>query len=244
MGDDRAFARWCFDDLHIPLGAITRITDVLAATDAAIAKADLAAARAAEQELKRKQRNEREAFAAAERKRKADEKAAAAAEKARQAELERQAMKEAKKKASKQKNNAGWKRKQREETKVALATLANAVSGNNIVPFTPTPIAKTEDELVIQIKTALARRDKSREEWIDASVDLAGLLCEARARYPAHQKFSDWLDKHDIEIKPDDRAALLNLGLDMRAMRIILQQTDRTSYRYIWNEAKLQIGNK
>jgi hypothetical protein len=35
-----------------------------------------------------------------------------------------------------------------------------------------------------------------------------------------------------------------HLGLDMKAMRIILEQSDRTSYQYIWNDVKLQIGNK
>jgi hypothetical protein len=40
-----------------------------------------------------------------------------------------------------------------------------------------------------------------------------------------------------------DRAALLNLGLDMKAMPIILQQTDRTNYRMIWEDVKLQIAN-
>jgi hypothetical protein len=182
-------------------------------------------------------------MAAAERKRKDEEKAAAAAEKARNEELEKQrrdaADKVARKQTSKRKNNAGWKQKQREELKASLAK----VTGTNIVPFRdPALVEKSEPQLVKQIKAALTRRDQSRVDWIDASVELAGLLCEARARYPADQKFSHWLDEHEIVLSDHDRAALLKLGQNLEAMRVILDRTDSVSYQHIWRDVQKQIA--
>jgi flagellar biosynthesis GTPase FlhF len=254
IGNDAMFSKWCWDELHLGLMAITRVADVLSVVDAAKAKAELATTRAAEQEQKRKEREQREAFAAADRKRKEEEKAAAAAEKARNEELEKQrqkaADKHARKVASKQKNNAGFKAKQRQDKKAALVKLAES-SGQNIVPFVAKPVEISEDDLVRQIKTAIANLEAAngeiaaaRSKWIDMSVVLAGLLVDARSRYPANLKFSEWLNQNDIKISVQDRAALLSLGLDMQAMRVILEQTERTSYRQIWEEVRLQIASK
>jgi hypothetical protein len=60
IGDDAAFARWCWDELHLGLTVITRVSDVLTIVDAAKVKTELASARAAEQEQKRKERQQRE----------------------------------------------------------------------------------------------------------------------------------------------------------------------------------------
>jgi hypothetical protein len=46
IGDDLEFSKWCFDVLHIPLGAINRIADILDKTDAIRTKQELASARA------------------------------------------------------------------------------------------------------------------------------------------------------------------------------------------------------
>jgi hypothetical protein len=248
LGDDRSFANWCFNDLHIPLATITRVTDVLQRVDAERNKRELAAARAAEEAQRAQTSAARKAALEADRQRRAEEKAAAAAEKARLAELDKQQRALEKKKASKKKNNKGYREKQRRDQREAFAALAAATeapAGNTVVPFRNSPMAaKTEAELVREIKAAIKRRDASREQWIDASVELGGLLVEARSRYPADQKFSNWLKDNNIDLNPQDRAALLHLGLDMKAMRIILQQTDRTNYRRIWDDVKPQItGN-
>jgi hypothetical protein len=57
--DDNKFVIWCFDELKLPLGAITRAADVLRDVDAKIVKQQLAAARAAEQAMKREERESR-----------------------------------------------------------------------------------------------------------------------------------------------------------------------------------------
>lgn len=246
IGNDTVFARWCFDELHIPLVAITRVTEVLTIVDGQIAKAHLASAKAAEQAQRRKEREQREAMIAAERKRKEEERAAIAAEKARREELERLAVEAAdklrRKQMSKRKNNKGWKEKERAATAQALAVFAGTGDAQNVVVFeNPQTPTRTEGQLVKLIKAALLRRDASRSEWIDASVELAGLLCEARRRYPANERFSKWLEENDIVIDRNDRAALLQLGQNVKAMRVILERTDSTSYRYIWQDVHKQI---
>lgn len=188
-------------------------------------------------------------MAAAERKRREEEKAAVAAEKARREELERQRQaaedKARRAKLSKQKNNKGWKERERAETAQALATFAGTGDPQNVVVFqNPQMPARTEAQLVKLIKAAILRRDASRVDWIDASVELGGLLCEARRRYPANERFHKWLVENDIIMNAHDRAALLQLGQNLKAMRVILERTDSTSYELIWRDVHKQITAK
>lgn len=240
INNDAMFVRWCAEDLGLPLVTITRISDVLTLADAARVKAELASARAVEQEQRRKEREYREFVAAQERKRKEDEKALAAAQKAREEEQKKAADREARSKQSKKKNNAGWRRTEKNALNKALAAVSGA--GSNVVSFATPRLPDTSDkQLVKNIKEAITRLGRSREEWIEASVSLASLLCEARARYPADQKFSYWLEENEIDIYHMDRAALLKLGQNTEAMRVILRRTDSTSYRLIWKDTQKQI---
>jgi hypothetical protein len=56
IGNDREFAKWCFNDLHIPVATIARVADVLARVDAEKTKHELAVVRAAERSQKGKER--------------------------------------------------------------------------------------------------------------------------------------------------------------------------------------------
>lgn len=244
IGDHAEFARWCIYELHIPLTAISRVTSVLQIVDGEIVKANLAEAKKAEELQKRREREQREAYAAAERARKEQEKADAAAEKARQDELERQRLKaEAKaKKATDfhKKKNKKWKRIENDRLNAALAQVANT----NVVPFqeqNKEVADRPEIQLVKQIKAAIMRSEKATEDWQEAQVELATLLVEARRRYPAHQKFAHWLDENEIKLNSDDRAALLKLGQNPAAMRVILQNTSRRSIRLIWGDTQKQL---
>jgi hypothetical protein len=55
IGNDREFASWCLNRLHIGMDALTTVSSVLKKTDAAIAKRELAEARQAD-ELERMQK--------------------------------------------------------------------------------------------------------------------------------------------------------------------------------------------
>lgn len=240
INNEATFIQWCSEDLGLPLITLTRISDVLTLADAARVKAELARAKAVEQQQRRRDREYQHLIAAQERKRKEDEKAAAAAAAARQLEQKKVADKLARKQASKRKNNAGWKAKQREEKRAALAKFRGANIALSVVKFS----AITEDELATRIKTAIGKIANANTDRIEWSIELAGLMVEARALYPAHQRFNQWLDKHNIQMDAHDRAALLNLGLDLQAMRTIMQQTNKTSFRHIWEDVKLQIEAK
>jgi hypothetical protein len=250
IGNDQEFSNWCYNELSLSVLTITRVADILNRVDAAKAKQDLANARAAEEAEKARQRRERLAIEEAERKQREEAKAAAAAEQAAQKAREQEQAKKERKKTSKQKNNAGWKKKLRSERREALRNLAQAAAaggGRDVVlkskndPDIDNRIS--EADIVKWIKAAIDRCEQSRKEWIEASVDLALLLCEARARFPANQKFANWLDHHKIDISVKDRAALLQLGVsDRKSLLIIFTQTDRTSYQYIWNDVQAQVA--
>jgi hypothetical protein len=101
----------------------------------------------------------------------------------------------------------------------------------------------SDDALAGKIKAAIAERDAGRRQWIDGSVKLAELLAQVRARVGEDDSaFGGWLTIHDIKISRNDRAALINLGRNPRAMREVLEQTTRHSYQHIWNEVQAQMG--
>jgi hypothetical protein len=250
IGDDDKFASWCFNDLQIGVSAITRLADALDKVDAEIAKRALVGARAAEEAQLAAQRREREAAAAADRKRRDDEKAAAAAEKARK---EQDAKKQERRdkgkkhratdkgKEAKRKNNAGWKAKLAGEKKAALLDLAASINNGNIVPFPISATSATQEDLVKEIKQSEQLMHAGRDQWIIGAVRFAAALCEARRRYPAHLKFSNWLDENNIKLDSHDRAALLNLGLNPPAMAVLLADTDRTSFKHIWRDTEHKL---
>jgi hypothetical protein len=53
ISDDRQFADWCFKELHLAVGTLTRVADVLARVDAEKVKQEFASARAAEREARK-----------------------------------------------------------------------------------------------------------------------------------------------------------------------------------------------
>jgi hypothetical protein len=82
LPNDREFADWCFDVLHVPVITITRYAQILEVADAERQKYELAGVRTAADARLQEERNQRKALADAERKRREDEKAAAAAKEA------------------------------------------------------------------------------------------------------------------------------------------------------------------
>lgn len=103
---------------------------------------------------------------------------------------------------------------------------------SNIITM-PTP----ENVLVDQIRAAYSRAARGLHDFVEGSLDLIALFKEARLRYPNNHQFSVWLAEHELDFfNGHDRAALINMGDNMKLARIILQETTRTSYQYIWLE--------
>jgi hypothetical protein len=105
---------------------------------------------------------------------------------------------------------------------------------DNIIQM-PTPMNVLAD----RIRDALARAERSRIEWIEATLDLATTLKEARERFPSNEAFAHWLvdSKLDADIMGrQTRAALINMAADLALARIVLQETKRNSWQLIWQE--------
>ena len=105
---------------------------------------------------------------------------------------------------------------------------------DNIIQM-PTPMNVLAD----RIREALARADRSRIEWVEATLDLAATLKEARERFPSNEAFAHWLvdSKLDADIMGHQtRAALINMAADLALARIVLQETKRNSWQLIWQE--------
>jgi hypothetical protein len=92
----------------------------------------------------------------------------------------------------------------------------------NIVP---TPLNVLADEL----RAAFDRRDQRRDEWIEATIDLAIVLRNARQRFDSDRAFGHWLLDNDLNrLSDNDRAALISMAADPELFREILTgQTDQ-----------------
>ena len=93
----------------------------------------------------------------------------------------------------------------------------------NIIPM-PTPMNVLAD----RIRAALVRAEASHLEWIEATLDLAAMLKEARDRFPSNADFAHWLVDNELDVLGhQDRAALINMAGDLVLARIVLQETRR-----------------
>jgi hypothetical protein len=97
----------------------------------------------------------------------------------------------------------------------------------------PTPMSVLAD----RIRMAYERTQKGKQEWIEGTIELAVALAEARGRYPADRNFAHWLVENDLdEIGKNDRSALIGMAMHLDITRRVLQETERLSWRYIWEE--------
>ena len=88
-------------------------------------------------------------------------------------------------------------------------------------------------------KTARAQTlsQTARSEWIDATLELAAVVLEARNQYPDHRDFSRWLGRNDLRIlTPSERTALIGFAQDPEAGRKMLQGSTRYSWRGVWEK--------
>jgi hypothetical protein len=91
-------------------------------------------------------------------------------------------------------------------------------------------------------RRCVALDEKSKAFWIQGSMAKAAILCEARARFTADKEFGDWLDAHEVDLKKNDRAALLSLGrLGQQRLEEILINTDSRSYQLISQHNRMTL---
>jgi hypothetical protein len=92
--------------------------------------------------------------------------------------------------------------------------------------------------LAERYRNAYERSERSLADWIEATIEMAVTLREARDdHFNNHRAFSIWLAENDLNFHNDhDRAALINMGRNVELTRIVLQETRSTSPQLIWRD--------
>lgn len=97
--------------------------------------------------------------------------------------------------------------------------------------------------LAAEIKAGKAEAEQGREAWIRGTMRQAVALAEARVKFGNdNNAFSDWLIQNHIFYSKDDRAALINIGMNAEIALNILQNTTRDSFEKVWrHEIKPEV---
>jgi len=74
----------------------------------------------------------------------------------------------------------------------------------NIMNVTPQGLGALTD----QIKDALARRERSKEDWVSATIELCECLAKARAKFTNDKAFGSWFDGGGFGLDKNDRRYL------------------------------------
>jgi hypothetical protein len=107
-----------------------------------------------------------------------------------------------------------------------------------------TNIKSKLDLVWAKIQGARQQEAEGHKLWIEGTLELINILDDARKRLGSDQAFGKWLTDNgygETRIKRQDRAALLNMALDLNVTRKVLEQTHRRSWRLIWEE-EIQPG--
>lgn len=100
----------------------------------------------------------------------------------------------------------------------------------------PTPMEDALDGPAARCRDALYRvgGGGGREQWVEATLDLAAAVAEANARLVGLD-LDRWIERCGARrITSNDRAALLGFGRDLAAARALLEQAHTTNWRNIW----------
>lgn len=105
------------------------------------------------------------------------------------------------------------------------------MSATNIISL-PT----SDDQLAKTIIKAWDRCQHGRAEWIEGTLELGAALLEGRDRM-GNIEFGVWLERHELNfLNKNDRASLIEMARAPDVLRLVLEETKRTSYQYIRNE--------
>jgi hypothetical protein len=91
----------------------------------------------------------------------------------------------------------------------------------------------------MKIQNALQQEAEGHKLWIQGTLELIRSLDDARKRLGSDQAFGTWLTDNgygENRITRHDRAALLNMALDLNVTREVLEKTNRRSWRLIWED--------
>jgi hypothetical protein len=107
------------------------------------------------------------------------------------------------------------------------------------------PLPSRLERAAIKIKKAITKRNAPIQDWIDANIELAEALIEARHEFGDNDgAFEAWcryngFTKHVLG--KSERVALIDMGANPQKMREVLQKTERRSipliYKHEWAPA-------
>jgi hypothetical protein len=89
-----------------------------------------------------------------------------------------------------------------------------------------------------KVEDATYQEAEGTNRWIEGTLGLVTNLVDARERL-GDQAFGLWLTENgygEDRLPRHHRQALLNMGLDLKVTREVLSQTERRSWRYIWEK--------
>ena len=93
------------------------------------------------------------------------------------------------------------------------------------------------DVLAERYRAAFDKVKGGREQWIEGSLELAVVIAEARDRPEMvnNAAFNRWLQRHEFDyLSPNDRVALFGFSRDLAYARKLLESSNSTSWRVIW----------
>ena len=98
------------------------------------------------------------------------------------------------------------------------------------------------ERAALKIKKAISKRNGPIQDWIDANIELAEALIEARHEFGDNDgAFGVWCRYNGFPkdvLGKSERVALIEMGADPQKMREVLQKTERRSipliYKHEW----------
>jgi hypothetical protein len=104
------------------------------------------------------------------------------------------------------------------------------------------PLLSKLERAAIKIKRAISKRNGPIQDWIDANIELAEALTEARHNFGDNDAaFGVWCRYNGFTkdvLGKSERIALIEMGANPQKMRDVLQKTERRSipliYKHEW----------
>lgn len=98
------------------------------------------------------------------------------------------------------------------------------------------------EDTMEKIKQAYDRWKRAEGEWIEATLDLATVLREARDEHGSNNEFGAWLQRNSFtELGKDDRAALIGIGEHLELARQVIERSESRSVRLLWRELEMRL---
>jgi hypothetical protein len=122
-------------------------------------------------------------------------------------------------------------------------------TGGGLMPDHVIPLPSRLQRAAIKIKKAITKRKGPVQDWIDANIELAEALIEARHEFGDNDgAFAVWCRYNGFTkdvLGKSERVALIEMGANPEKMREVLQKTERRSIPLIYkNEWAFPIAGK